>query len=422
MHVLDEFKWRGLVNQSSPWEALQTQFALPGQTVYCGFDPTADSLHIGSLVPLLALRRFQLAGHRPIALVGGATGLIGDPSFKANERSLNEADVVAGWVESLRAQMSRFIDLDGGAGLLVNNLDWTRELDVIAFLRDVGKHFSVNEMIRKESVRSRIDREGAGISFTEFSYMLLQSYDYVALAERYDCVLQLGGSDQWGNITAGMDLTRRMLGRSVHALTLPLVTRSDGGKFGKTESGTIWLDGNKTSPYSFYQFWINCADADVPTYLRYFTFLEEGVIEACLAESEADPSKRIAQHCLAREVTTLVHGAEGCAAAERITTALFSGSIEALGEDDLSQLALDGMPAATFAEGEVMMGRVLTELGLASSNSQAMQLIKSGAVSVNGVAVTDAKATLGTFPSFVPGHFLLRRGKRQWALARLERP
>ena len=303
MHVLDEFKWRGLVNQSSPWEALQTQFASPGQTVYCGFDPTADSLHIGSLVPLLALRRFQLAGHRPIALVGGATGLIGDPSFKANERSLNEADVVAGWVESLREQMSRFIDLDGGAGLLVNNLDWTRELDVIAFLRDVGKHFSINEMIRKESVRSRIDREGAGISFTEFSYMLLQSYDYVALAERYDCVLQLGGSDQWGNITAGMDLTRRMLGRSVHALTLPLVTRSDGGKFGKTESGTIWLDGKKTSPYSFYQFWVNCADADVPIFLRYFTFLGEDAIEASLVESAADPSRRIAQHCLAREVT-----------------------------------------------------------------------------------------------------------------------
>ncbi|MBL6715223.1 MAG: tyrosine--tRNA ligase [Pseudomonadales bacterium] len=419
MDVLEELKWRGLVNQSSPWETLAAQFASPGQTVYCGFDPTADSLHIGSLVPLLALRRFQLAGHRPIALVGGATGLIGDPSFKANERSLNEADVVAGWVESLRQQLGRFIDLDQGAGLLVNNLDWTRELDVIAFLRDVGKHFSVNEMIRKESVRSRIEREGAGISFTEFSYMLLQSYDYTALADRYDCVLQLGGSDQWGNITAGMDLTRRMLGKTVHALTLPLVTRSDGGKFGKTESGTIWLDARKTSPYTFYQFWINCADADVPAYLRYFTFLERDALEAVVAESEADPGKRLGQQVLAREVTTLVHGEAGCAAAERITAALFSGSLDGLGEADLAQLAQDGVPSAHFDEGSVFLGRVLTELGLAGSNSQAMQLIKSGAVAVNGAVAGDARAALNTFPTFVSGHFLIRRGKRQWGLARL---
>ncbi|MEE4299835.1 MAG: tyrosine--tRNA ligase [Pseudomonadales bacterium] len=413
--LLEDLQWRGLVSQASDPDALAAHLEGGSRVLYCGFDPTADSLHIGSLVPLLTLRRFQLAGHAPIALVGGATGLIGDPSFKAAERMLNEREIVEGWVERLRAQVSRFVDLDAGARV-ANNLDWTRDLDVISFLRDVGKHFSVNDMMRKESVRERLAREGSGISYTEFSYMLLQSMDYVELARRHDCTLQIGGSDQWGNITAGMELVRRTLGRHVHALTLPLVTKADGSKFGKTESGTVWLDAGRTSPYSFYQFWLNTADADVGRFLRYFTFLSRGEIEALDRETEDAPEKRVAQRALAESVTQLVHGDEGCASASRITEALFSGEIAALDARDLEQLALDGLPSCPLESGALKVGQALTAMGLAKSNSAAMQLIKGGAVSVNGEAVTEPSAAVADFTALPGGYHLVRRGKRNWGL------
>lgn len=419
MSLLAELRWRGLINQTSEPAALEDHLAAGSRTLYAGFDPTADSLHIGSLVPLLALRRFQLAGHRPIALVGGATGLIGDPSFKAAERALNEGDIVAGWVERIREQVSAFIDLDGNAaGLVVDNLDWTRSLDVITFLRDIGKHFSVNEMVRKEAVRARLEREDSGISFAEFSYGLLQSYDYVELARRYDCSLQIGGSDQWGNITAGMDLVRRMLGRHVHALTLPLVTKADGSKFGKTESGTVWLDARRTSPYSFYQFWINAADADVGRFLRLFTFLSREEIEALDQAVDEAPEQRLAQRTLAQAVTRLVHGDAGLASSERITEALFSGAIDQLAAADLDQLAQDGLPSAEIAP-NAKVGAVLVALDLARSNSQAMQLIKSGAVTINGASVVAVDATVDGIAPLPGGYLLARRGKRNWGLARL---
>ncbi|MEE4361843.1 MAG: tyrosine--tRNA ligase [Pseudomonadales bacterium] len=418
--LLDEFQWRGLLNQCSVRDALAEHLAGGRRTLYCGFDPTADSLHIGSLVPLLALRRFQLGGHRPIALVGGATGLIGDPSFKASERALNERELVEQWVSRLRAQVARFVDLEDDGAIVVDNLDWTAGLDVIRFLRDVGKHFSVNEMVRKESVRARLEREDSGISYTEFSYMLLQSYDYVQLASAYDCSLQIGGSDQWGNITAGMDLVRKMLGRHVHALTLPLVTKADGSKFGKTESGTIWLDPARTSPYSFYQFWMNTADADVGRFLRYFTFLPREDVAALDAAQAAAPERREAQRCLAREVTRIVHGDAALASAERITEALFSGRIETLDGGDLAQLEQDGLPAFVASSPATKVGAALTGMGLAKSNSAAMQLIKSGAVSLNGQVVGSAGAEIGDFGSLAAGYLLLRRGKRHWGLVRLD--
>lgn len=417
--LLDELQWRGLVHQSSGADGLAEHLEAGRRTLYCGFDPTADSLHIGSLVPLLTLRRFQLAGHRPIALVGGATGLIGDPSFKAAERSLNEREVVAGWVERIREQVGRFVELGGDAGIVVNNLDWTGGMDVVHFLRDVGKHFSVNEMVRKESVRARLEREGSGISYTEFSYMLLQSYDYVELARRHECTLQIGGSDQWGNITAGMDLCRRMLGRQVHALTLPLVTKADGTKFGKTEAGTVWLDGRRTSPYSFYQFWLNSADADVGRFLRYFTFLSREEIEALDASLTEAPERREAQRALAREVTRTVHGDDGLGSAERITEALFSGALESLDGGDLAQLELDGLPSTVAPDRSLRIGEALVGVGLAKSNSAAMQLVRSGAVSVNGAAVAEPGAELASFPVLPGGYLLLRRGKRHWGLVRL---
>ena len=308
--LIADLKARGLLNQATADEDLVEHLSTGVRTLYCGFDPTADSLHIGSLVPLLALKRFQQAGHKPLALVGGATGLIGDPSFKAQERQLNTPDVVAGWVEKLKGQVSQFIDFDSpdNAAEVVNNLDWVGDMNVLDFLRDVGKHFSVNNMIQKESVKQRIEREGSGISFTEFTYMLLQSYDFAELAERKDCSLQIGGSDQWGNIVGGVDLARRMYGKSSYGLTLPLVTKSDGTKFGKTESGTIWLDPKKTSPYAFYQFWLNTADADVYKFLRYFTFLSIEQIEA-IEQTDADiQGRKTSQPVLAEEVTRLVHG------------------------------------------------------------------------------------------------------------------
>lgn len=422
--VVSELQARGLVSQLAGGQELVAHLGEASRTVYCGFDPTADSLHIGSLVPLLALRRFQLAGHRPIVLVGGATGLIGDPSFKAEERKLNTPDVVAGWVERLKTQVSRFVDFNAGpcSAEVVNNYDWMSGMNVLDFLRDTGKHFSINAMIQKESVKQRIEREGEGISFTEFSYMILQSLDFAELFKRYGCSVQLGGSDQWGNITGGIDLTRRLYRQQVYGLTLPLVTKADGTKFGKTESGTIWLDPAKTSPYAFYQFWLNTADADVYKFLRYFTFLEVAAISEIERIDGEVQGRRSAQGILAREVTGLIHGSDGVLAAERISQALFSGDISSLGEGDLAQIALDGLPVCRVAAESAALTDLLVDSGLAITPrgevtlGQARKFIQEAAVQVNGEKVTDIQLSLYRKDALHGKYHLLRRGKKQFSL------
>lgn len=390
--LLKDLESRGLIAQVTGNDELDKHLSEGSQTLYCGFDPTADSLHIGSLVPLLALKRFQMAGHKPIALVGGATGLIGDPSFKAEERKLNTPDVVDNWVDRIKSQVSRFIDFDSGdnAAAVVNNLDWTKDLDVLTFLRDVGKHFAVNSMIHKESVKQRLDREGAGISFTEFTYMILQSYDFQQLNSAHNCTLQIGGSDQWGNIVGGTELTRRMNRQQAFGLTMPLITKSDGTKFGKTESGTIWLDPTKTSPYAFYQFWINTADADVYKFLRYFTFLPIEKIEQIEAEDEAAQGRPQAQSVLAREVTRLVHGEEGLQAAERITQALFSGDTSELSADDYQQLSQDGLPSSSLQQLDLTatpLTTLFTDCGIVKAGREAKDALQRNAVVVNAQSI-----------------------------------
>jgi tyrosyl-tRNA synthetase len=423
-NLVADLEARGLVNQLAGGDELVAHLSGQARTVYCGFDPTADSLHIGSLVPLLALRRFQLAGHKPIALVGGATGLIGDPSFKAEERKLNTPDVVAGWVERLKDQVSRYVDFDKGAvsAEVVNNYDWMSRLNVLDFLRDTGKHFSVNAMIHKESVRQRLQREGEGISFTEFSYMILQSLDFAELFKRYGCTVQIGGSDQWGNITGGIDLTRRLYRQQVYGLTLPLVTKADGSKFGKTESGTVWLDPSRTSPYAFYQFWINTADADVYRFLRYFTFLPVAEIAQIEQADSQAQGRKSAQGVLAREVTALVHGSQGLLAAERISHALFSGEIGALTEADLGQLAQDGLPVTVVSEPFSPLAELLVTTGMAATPrgevtlGQARKFIQEGAVHVNGAKVSDVAAELAPANGIYNKYHLLRRGKKHFHL------
>ena len=388
---LQELQDRGLIAQTTGGDTLAEHLNSASRTLYCGFDPTADSLHIGSLVPLLMLKRFQLAGHKPIALVGGATGLIGDPSFKAQERKLNTPDIVADWVGKLRAQVSRFVDFNQSptSAEVVNNLDWVGKVDVLSFLRDVGKHFSINNMINKESVKQRIEREGEGISFTEFTYMLLQSYDFAELYQRNQCTLQIGGSDQWGNITGGIDLTRRMHGGHVFGLTMPLVTKSDGTKFGKTETGTVWLDASKTSPYAFYQFWLNTADADAYKFLRYFTFLSIAQIRQIETEDAARQSKPEAQRILAEEMTRLVHGDEGLLAAQRITQALFSDDLAGLSESDFEQLQQDGLPSSKLVRmdiSETPLTQILADVEMAASGKQVKDALIRNAVFINGEA------------------------------------
>ncbi len=424
-NLLQDLQKRGLVAQMTGdtqlYEHLQQ-----ARTLYCGFDPTADSLHIGSLVPLLTLKRFQLAGHRPLALVGGATGLIGDPSFKAVERKLNSADTVTAWVDKLKQQICRFVSFDDteSSAIVVNNLDWVGAMSTLDFLREVGKHFSVNNMINKESVRQRLTRDGEGISFTEFTYMLLQSLDFAELFKSYGCTLQIGGSDQWGNITGGTDLTRRLHGGQVFGLTLPLVTKADGTKFGKTEAGTIWLDADKTSPYAFYQFWINTADADVYRFLRYFTFLD---VEAIQAIEDADRESGVrpkAQAILAEEVTRLVHGQEGLDAARRITETLFSGAVESFSEGDLEQLKLDGLPFKLLrrdALSGMSLTQCLVECGLVKSGKQVKDALGRGAVVVNssrpGMADNvDLAAVFDSGAALFGRFYLVKLGKKSYQL------
>ena len=416
--LIEDLKARGLIAQMTADEELHEHLSSGCRTLYCGFDPTADSLHIGSLVPLLVLKRFQEAGHKPLALVGGATGLIGDPSFKAAERKLQSDDIVENWVSKIKAQVSAFVKFGDqeNAAEVVNNLDWIGKMDAISFLRDVGKHFSVNAMIQKESVKQRIDREGSGISFTEFSYMLLQSYDFAALNKEKGCSIQIGGSDQWGNITGGIDLTRRMNQEKVFGLTLPLVTKADGTKFGKTETGTIWLDETKTSPYAFYQFWITSLDADVYKFLRYFTFLSIEEIEAIEAKDKTIQGRPEGQKILAQEVTRLVHGDAGLLSAERITEALFSGDLSALSESDLAQLAQDGLPSTLVEDNEKSLIELLTSCELAKSNKMAREFVKNGAVSLNGKKQTDSEAMIQKSAALFGKYTLIKRGKRLFNL------
>ena len=413
-HLLDELTQRGLVAQNSDPVALADHLATP-RTVYCGFDPTAGSLHIGHLVPLLMLRRFQLAGHTPVALVGGATGLIGDPSFKASERTLNSAETVQGWVASLSAQISALLPASDGlaAPLLVNNADWMGQMSALDFLRDIGKHFSVNAMLARESVRQRLARPDQGISFTEFSYTLLQSQDFAVLNQRLGCTLQIGGNDQWGNITSGMDLTRRLHQAQVYGMTLPLITKADGTKFGKTEGGAIWLDPALTSPYAFYQFWLGTADEDVYRFLRYYSFMPLAEIEELEAEDAKRQGRKLAQQVLADELTELVHGKGALAAAQRISESLFSGEVARLGESDLAQLAQDGMPSSPI-KGETDLVTLLVECGLANSKRIARELLAAGAVSVNGAIRRDEPLTADD--RLFGRYLLLRRGKKQYHL------
>ena len=413
-HLLDELTQRGLVAQNSDPVALADHLATP-RTVYCGFDPTAGSLHIGHLVPLLMLRRFQLAGHTPVALVGGATGLIGDPSFKASERTLNSAETVQGWVASLSAQIKALLPASDGlaASLLVNNADWMGQMSALDFLRDIGKHFSVNAMLARESVRQRLARPDQGISFTEFSYALLQSQDFAVLNQRLGCTLQIGGNDQWGNITSGMDLTRRLHQAQVYGMTLPLITKADGTKFGKTEGGAIWLDPALTSPYAFYQFWLGTADEDVYRFLRYYSFMPLAEIEALKAEDAKRQGRKLAQQVLADELTELVHGKGALAAVQRISESLFSGEVARLGESDLAQLAQDGMPSSPI-KGETDLVTLLVECGLANSKRIARELLAAGAVSVNGAIRRDEPLTADD--RLFGRYLLLRRGKKQYHL------
>lgn len=425
--VIQDLKARGLIAQTTDIEALDALLNEQKIALYCGFDPTADSLHIGHLLPVLALRRFQQAGHTPIALVGGATGMIGDPSFKAAERSLNSAETVAGWVESIRNQLTPFLSFEGGnAAIMANNADWFGSMNCLDFLRDIGKHFSVNAMLNKESVKQRIDRDGAGISFTEFAYSLLQGYDFAELNKRHGAVLEIGGSDQWGNITAGIDLTRRLNQKQVFGLTLPLVTKSDGTKFGKTEGGAVWLNAKKTSPYQFYQFWLKVADADVYKFLKYFTFLSIEEIDAIEAKDKASGSKPEAQRILAEEMTRLIHGEEALAAAQRISESLFAEDQSSLTESDFEQLALDGLPAFEVSDG-INVVEVLVKTGLASSNKEARGFVNSKAVLLNGKPAEannpnhaaerpdDACLLNGEHKRFGK-YTILRRGKRNHAL------
>ena len=409
--IWDELVWRGLVHVSTDQDALRELLAGESIVYYCGFDPTAPSLHLGHLVQLLTMRRMQLAGHRPLGLVGGATGLIGDPRPTA-ERVMQTKETVADWVAQLRAQIERFLSFDGdNAARMVNNLDWTAPMSAIDFLRDIGKHYRVGTMIKKDAVTARLNSE-AGISYTEFSYQILQGMDFLELYRRYDCVLQTGGSDQWGNLTSGTDLIHRVEGRSVHAFGTPLITNSDGTKFGKSEGNAIWLDPEMCSPYAFYQFWLNTHDADVVERLKVFTFLTRAEIEEYAALVESEPFRRAAQKRLALEVTTAVHGAEATAAAIDASEALFGkGDLGALDAGTLAS-ALRELPNATLATGTPVT-QALVETGLVSSVSEARRAISQGGVSVDGAKVDSEDATVnGTLPG---GVSVLRRGKKALA-------
>ena len=415
--LLQDLHDRGLIAQLTDAATLDQLLSKESLTLYCGFDPTADSLHLGHLVPVLILKRFQQAGHKPIALVGGATGMIGDPSFKATERKLNTPDVIASWVGKIRGQVEPFLSFEGAnPALMANNYDWFGSMNCLEFMRDIGKHFSVNAMIKKESVQQRLEREDQGISYTEFSYSLLQGYDFAELYKRHGCVLQIGGSDQWGNIVAGTDLTRRLHHHQVYGMTVPLITKADGTKFGKTESGAIWLDPKKTSPYAFYQFWLNTADADVYKFLKFFTFLSVDRINAIEANDKTSGQKPEAQRILAEEATRLVHGDEALRAAQRISASLFSGQLADLTENDLEQLAQDGMPGVALEAANGSLIDALVAANLAKSKSEARTFIQSGSVAINGCKADAIDHQIAGDERLFSRFTILRRGKKNYGL------
>jgi tyrosyl-tRNA synthetase len=420
MNLLDDLRWRGLLAQSTDEKALAEALSKP-ITLYVGFDPTAPSLHCGNLVVLLVLRRFQLAGHNPIALVGGATGLVGDPSGRNEERSLNSTEIVENWVSRIRTQVSAFLDFDApkNPARVVNNLDWTAPLSAIEFLRDIGKHFSVNQMLAKDAVASRLD--AGGISYTEFSYQVLQSYDYLELFKRHGCTLQLGGSDQWGNIVAGLDLIRRVEGGSGHALTVPLLTKSDGSKFGKTAGGSVWLDPEMTSPYAFFQFWLNSEDKDVINFLKVFSFLSHDEINALEKSHNENPGLREAHRALARELTTLLHGAETTQRVEAAARALFGqGELGELDEATLAS-ALAELPRATVSKSDDIPTWVdlITAAGLVDSKSAARRIVKEGGAYLNNVKITGEDFAPSKTDFLCGKYAVLRKGKRDLAAIEL---
>jgi tyrosyl-tRNA synthetase len=415
--LVDDLEWRGLIAQTTDRDALLKDLNAGPVAYYCGYDPTAPSLHVGNLVVLTVMRRFQLAGHKPIPLVGGATGLVGDPSGRNEERSLNDESIVEEWVARLRNQISRFLDFDApkNAAIMVNNLDWTKSMSALEFLRDVGKHFSVNQMLSKDSVSSRL--EAGGISYTEFSYQVLQGYDFLELYRRHNCKIQLGGSDQWGNIIAGLDLIRKVEQGSAHAFTVPLMTKSDGSKFGKTASGAVWLDAEMTSPYAFYQYWLNTEDADVPKFLKVYSFKNRAEIERLIETVQTNPGAREAHRELARELTTLVHGEKECAQAEAAGKALFGqGELSELEEKTL-EAALNQLPRATVARGETFPTWVdlLAATGVVDSKSAARRIVKEGGAYLNNVKISGEDFAPSS-ADLIYGRFLvLRKGKRDLA-------
>jgi tyrosyl-tRNA synthetase len=416
MDILQDLEFRGMLYQVTDYDELRQRLNSGPVTLYIGFDPTADSLHVGSLLPILGLRRFQLAGHKPIALVGGGTGLIGDPSGKSSERGLNPEEVVDEWTVKIRAQLERFLDFNSpqNPARIANNYDWLGKQQVITFLRDIGKYFPIGYMLSKDAVKSRLS---TGISYTEFSYMILQSYDFLRLNEDYGCEMQAGGSDQWGNITAGIDLIRRVSNRKAYGLTFPLVTKSDGTKFGKTESGTIWLDPAKTTPYRFFQFWINTDDRDVIKFIKYFTFLSRDEIIDLEKEVDENPGKREAQRVLAREVTALVHGKDALSRAEKISQALFYGNVKDLMEDEIEEGLMD-VPSVTIEGKEIGIVDLLVTAGISPSRRQAREDLKNRAIYINDQCVTDINKMLGLNDRLRERYTVIRRGKKNYFLVK----
>jgi tyrosyl-tRNA synthetase len=419
--VVDEFEWRGMLYDLT--EGAREMFARERVTAYVGFDPTASSLHAGSLLPIMALARLQRAGHSPIALVGGGTGLIGDPSGKSQERTLLSTDDVDRNVAGMRTQLERFLDFEAAANpaRMINNADWLRPVTLLEFLRDTGKHFTVNYMLAKESVKRRLGSD-EGISFTEFSYLLLQAHDYLVLHQRFGCTLQMGGSDQWGNITAGCDLIRKITGGKAHGLVLPLVTTAAGTKFGKTEAGTVWLDPERTSPFRFYQFWLNTDDRDVAKYLKFFTWLGQGEIMELERSVEEAPERREAHRRLAREVTAMVHGMDELQRAERASNILFGGSLKDASPSDLL-MVFDDVPSTSMTKATLLGSTVAAAAhaaGLTASKGEAGRLIKQGGVYLNGERVTDERRLL-TADDTIGGRLVVfQKGQRERRLVRIE--
>jgi tyrosyl-tRNA synthetase len=420
-NIYDELLWRGLIHQESGQD-MRDYLSKNKVTLYCGFDPTGDSLHIGSLVPLITLRRFQKYGHKALPLAGGATGMIGDPSGKSQERNLLTPEMVAHNVECIKKQLAHIVDFTDGNAVMVNNYDWVSKINVIEYLRDIGKHFSVNVMMQKDSVSSRLEGRDAGISYTEFSYMILQGYDFLHLNRTYNCTVQIGGSDQWGNMTAGMDLIRRCTDTHGHCLTVPLITKSDGGKFGKTEKGAIWLDRKKTCPYEFYQYWVNVSDDDVIRFLKFFTFLTQDEINELIKKQEEAAHLREAQKCLAYEMTTMLHGKEEAEKAINASSSLFGqGDISTVDEETLSALH-EATEGKTYESLEEIQGilQVLTESGLATSGREARQFIKSNAVAINNEKVSE-ETYKPVHSDLLHGHYIVvRRGKKHFTVVKFK--